>query len=81
MVLSMFGKVFARRIVTFVLALGVFLITIGMKIDLGALIKDWPALLGGLAAVILVKAVVEVFGWFTGVVNARHVDVCLKVVV
>ncbi|MDP9422546.1 MAG: cation:proton antiporter [Pseudomonadota bacterium] len=40
------------------LALGVFLITVGMKIDLGALIADWPALLGALAGVILVKAVV-----------------------
>ena len=40
------------------LALGVFLITVGMRIDLGALLSDWPALLGALAGVILVKAVV-----------------------
>ncbi|HYC94878.1 MAG TPA: cation:proton antiporter, partial [Sphingomicrobium sp.] len=40
------------------LALGVFLITVGMKIDIGALIEDWPALLGALAGVILVKAIV-----------------------
>jgi len=40
------------------LALGVFLITVGMRIDLAALISDWPALLGALAAVILVKAAV-----------------------
>jgi CPA2 family monovalent cation:H+ antiporter-2 len=40
------------------LALGVFLITVGMGIDVGALIEDWPTLLAGLAAVILVKAVV-----------------------
>ena len=40
------------------LALGVFLITVGMRIDLGALIGDWPMLLGALAAVILVKALV-----------------------
>ncbi|MEO6113475.1 MAG: cation:proton antiporter [Sphingomicrobium sp.] len=40
------------------LALGVFLISVGMKIDVVALIDDWPALLGALAAVILVKALV-----------------------
>ena len=40
------------------LALGVFLITVGMRIDLGALLRDWPQLLGALAAVILVKALV-----------------------
>jgi monovalent cation:H+ antiporter-2, CPA2 family len=40
------------------LALGVFLITVGMRIDVGQLVKDWPELLGALAAVILVKAIV-----------------------
>ena len=40
------------------LALGVFLITVGMRIDLGALITDWAALLGALAAVIVVKTLV-----------------------
>ena len=40
------------------LALGVFLITVGMRIDLGALVKDWPMLFGALTAVILVKAIV-----------------------
>jgi CPA2 family monovalent cation:H+ antiporter-2 len=40
------------------LALGVFLITVGMKIDIGALVRDWPMLFGALAAVILVKALV-----------------------
>ena len=40
------------------LALGVFLITVGMRIDLGALIDDWPRLLGALVGVILVKALV-----------------------
>lgn len=40
------------------LALGVFLITIGMRIDLGDLIGQWPQLLGALGAVLLVKAVV-----------------------
>ena len=40
------------------LALGIFLITVGMRIDVGSLIEGWPLLLGALAAVILVKAVV-----------------------
>lgn len=40
------------------LALGVFLITIGMRIDVGELLQDWASLLGALAAVLLVKALV-----------------------
>ena len=40
------------------LALGVFLITVGMKIDVGALVDDWPMLLGALVAVLAVKALV-----------------------
>ena len=40
------------------LALGVFLITVGMRIDIGGLIDQWPMLLGALVAVILVKAIV-----------------------
>jgi K+:H+ antiporter len=40
------------------LALGVFLITVGMRIDIGSLIEQWPTLLGALAGVLLVKAVV-----------------------
>jgi CPA2 family monovalent cation:H+ antiporter-2 len=40
------------------LALGVFLITVGMRIDIGSLLQDWPELIGALAAVILVKALV-----------------------
>ncbi len=40
------------------LALGVFLITVGMRIDLVALVDNWPTLLGALAAVIIVKAIV-----------------------
>ena len=51
------------------LALGVFLITVGMRIDVGSLIEDWPALLGALAAVILVKAVVT--GALLRMVGAR----------
>ena len=40
------------------LALGVFLITVGMRIDVGALIDDWLLLATALAGVILVKAAV-----------------------
>ena len=40
------------------LALGVFLITVGMRIDIGTLIEDWAMLFGALAGVILVKALV-----------------------
>ena len=40
------------------LALGVFLITVGMRIDLGQLMSDWPQLLAALGAVIVTKALV-----------------------
>ena len=40
------------------LALGVFLITVGMRIDVGSLLNDWLLLLGALAGVILIKALV-----------------------
>ena len=40
------------------LALGIFLITVGMRIDLKALIADWPMLLGATVALLLVKALV-----------------------
>lgn len=40
------------------LALGIFLITVGMRIDLGSLANDWVMLLGALAGVILIKAIV-----------------------
>jgi CPA2 family monovalent cation:H+ antiporter-2 len=40
------------------LALGVFLITVGMQLDLQALIADWPNLLLALVGVLLVKALV-----------------------
>ena len=39
------------------LALGVFLITVGMSLDLPQLIARWPLLLGALAAVVAVKSV------------------------
>jgi len=40
------------------LALGVFLITVGMSLDLGALLADWPTLLIALLGVLIVKSVV-----------------------
>jgi CPA2 family monovalent cation:H+ antiporter-2 len=40
------------------LALGIFLITVGMQIDVAALVKDWVMLFGALGGVILVKAIV-----------------------
>ena len=40
------------------LALGVFLITVGMQLDLGALLADWPKLLIALVAVLIVKSLV-----------------------
>lgn len=40
------------------LALGVFLITVGMSLDLTLVAANWPALLGALAAVVAVKTVV-----------------------
>jgi CPA2 family monovalent cation:H+ antiporter-2 len=43
------------------LGLGVFLITVGMNLDLGAVLVQWPALLGALAGVTLIKTVVTAF--------------------
>lgn len=40
------------------LALGIFLITVGMRIDLGALAGDWPMFLAATAVVIGVKAAI-----------------------
>ena len=40
------------------LGLGVFLITVGMRIDFGLLAGMWPQLLGALAAIILLKTLV-----------------------
>jgi CPA2 family monovalent cation:H+ antiporter-2 len=40
------------------LALGIFLITVGMRIDLSALARDWPLLLGAAAAILMVKAAI-----------------------
>jgi len=40
------------------LALGIFLITVGMRIDLRELVANWPAILGAAAAVLIVKAIV-----------------------
>lgn len=40
------------------LALGIFLITVGMRIDLSALLAGWPMLLGATVVLLLVKAIV-----------------------
>ena len=40
------------------LALGIFLITVGMRIDLHALMRDWPLILGAAAAILGIKAFV-----------------------
>jgi len=40
------------------LALGVFLISVGMQVDVGFVTANWPELLGAVAAVVLVKAIV-----------------------
>ncbi len=40
------------------LALGVFLITIGMSLDLATIAENWPSLLGAIAGVVVVKSVV-----------------------
>ena len=40
------------------LALGIFLITVGMRIDLDACAREWPLILGATAAVLLVKAAI-----------------------
>jgi CPA2 family monovalent cation:H+ antiporter-2 len=42
------------------LALGIFLITVGMRIDLPALVENWPMILGAAAGVLLAKAAVTV---------------------
>jgi CPA2 family monovalent cation:H+ antiporter-2 len=47
------------------LALGIFLITVGMRIDLAELLRDWPAILGAAVAVIVIKAAIT-----TGLVRA-----------
>ena len=42
------------------LALGIFLITVGMRINLDDLARDWPLILGAVVAVLAVKAAVTV---------------------
>ena len=42
------------------LALGVFLLTVGMRIDLPLLLRDWPAVLAATAAVLLAKSLIIV---------------------
>lgn len=38
------------------LALGIFLITVGMRLDIGALLRSWPALLGATLAILAAKS-------------------------
>ena len=40
------------------LALGIFLITVGMSLDVNVIIRDWPMLLAAIIGVLLVKALV-----------------------
>jgi CPA2 family monovalent cation:H+ antiporter-2 len=40
------------------LALGIFLITVGMRIDLKALVDEWPLILGATVAVLVAKALI-----------------------
>lgn len=42
------------------LALGIFLITVGMRIDLAELTREWPLILGAALAVMAVKAAITV---------------------
>ena len=49
------------------LALGVFLITVGMSLDLPALVSNWPQVLAALALVLSAKVLVTGFLlWFSG---------------
>ena len=50
------------------LALGVFLITVGMSLDLATIADNWPELLGAIAGVVVLKAAVTGgLLWFNGV--------------
>lgn len=40
------------------LALGVFLLTVGMSLDIAVIVKQWPQLLIGVVGVVMVKAIV-----------------------
>ncbi len=49
------------------LALGVFLLTVGMQLDMGLLVAQWPALLGAVAVVVILKAAfTAALLWFGG---------------
>jgi CPA2 family monovalent cation:H+ antiporter-2 len=49
------------------LALGVFLLTVGMQLDLRFLIAEWPALLGAVAVIVILKAnFTAALLWFGG---------------
>jgi CPA2 family monovalent cation:H+ antiporter-2 len=40
------------------LALGIFLLTVGMRLDVGALLAEWPAVLGATLAVLIAKSLI-----------------------
>ena len=49
------------------LALGVFLLTVGMRLDLRFLVVNWPALIGAVAVVVVLKAsLTAALLWFGG---------------
>ena len=49
------------------LALGVFLLTVGMQLDLRFLVVNWPALIGAVAVVVVLKAsLTAALLWFGG---------------
>ena len=52
------------------LALGVFLITVGMSVDLRSILESWPSLLAAVAGVVAVKSVVTYL--LLRVANARR---------
>jgi CPA2 family monovalent cation:H+ antiporter-2 len=52
------------------LALGVFLITVGMAVDLGAIAAQWPRVLAAVVAVVTIKALVT--GLLLRAAGARH---------
>jgi monovalent cation:H+ antiporter-2, CPA2 family len=52
------------------LALGVFLITVGMSVDLRSILESWPALLAAVAGVVAVKSIVTYL--LLRVANARR---------
>jgi CPA2 family monovalent cation:H+ antiporter-2 len=58
------------------LALGIFLITVGMRIDLGEVARRWPVILGAAAALLGIKAIVTaVLLRLSGIRSAVSVEI------